>query len=80
MKRRQLKPPANHSVYGMALSPREEQIVRLMCEGFAPYEIAAQWQCIHQTIFSHRRRIYEKTGCRTDVQLGVWAVRHGLIK
>lgn len=61
------------------LSRRQQQVLWLMCEGFAPYEIAEKLCRAHQTISGHRKVISEKTGCRTQVQLGVWAAHHGVI-
>ena len=64
----------------LALSRREQQILWLMCQGWLAGEIAAQLSRAPTTIRTHRERIYRKTGCRTQVQLGVWAVRHGLVR
>ena len=63
----------------MRLSPRESQILKLMCEGYQPAAMSAQLGITTKTIATLRDRMKVKTGCKTNAQLGIWAVKHGLI-
>jgi DNA-binding NarL/FixJ family response regulator len=61
------------------LSRREIDVLRLMCEGLTQSQVANQLGILHCTARQHGWRIREKTGCTSGAQLGVWAVRQGLI-
>ena len=64
---------------GVPLSRREQQVLWMMCRGLAPIEIAEALHRAHQTITTYRKSLRAKTGCRTEAQLGVWAVRQGVV-
>lgn len=61
------------------LTPREIQIVRLLCEGHKIYVIATDLGIRPRTLKAHRERIAEKTGRARGAALGVWAIRHGIV-
>lgn len=64
---------------GPRLSRREIQVLRLLCNGRQGKEIAKDLKLAPATIHQYRTQLGAKTGCTTGVQLGVWAVRSGLV-
>ena len=60
-----------------ALSHREHQVFRLLSAGHSVGEIGAQLQLASNTVSTYRARILEKTGARNDVELALYAERHG---
>jgi len=52
------------------LSPREQQVLDLLCEGFADKEIGERLQIKCVTVRTDVARLCEKLGARTRVQLG----------
>jgi DNA-binding NarL/FixJ family response regulator len=60
-----------------SLSPREEEVLKLMCHGMGEAGIAAKLDLSRKTVASFRYRLGEKTRCTSSAQLGVWAVQHG---
>jgi two-component system, NarL family, invasion response regulator UvrY len=60
-----------------ALSHREHQVFRLLTAGQTVSEIGAQLQLASNTVSTYRARILEKTGTKNDVELALYAERHG---
>jgi two-component system, NarL family, invasion response regulator UvrY len=60
-----------------ALSHREHQVYRLLILGRTVSEIGAQLQLAPNTVSTYRARILEKTGTKNDVELALFAQRHG---
>ena len=60
-----------------ALSHREHQVFRLLALGRSVSEIGAQLQLAPNTVSTYRARILEKTGTKNDVELALYAQRHG---
>jgi two-component system invasion response regulator UvrY len=60
-----------------ALSHREHQVFRLLTLGHSVSEIGAQLQLAPNTVSTYRARILEKTGTKNDVELALYAERHG---
>ena len=60
-----------------ALSHREHQVFRLLTSGRSVSEIGAQLQLAPNTVSTYRARILEKTGTKNDVELALYAERHG---
>ncbi len=60
-----------------ALSHREWQVFRLLTSGHSVSEIGAQLNVAPNTVSTYRARILEKTGARNDVELALFAERHG---
>ncbi len=60
-----------------ALSHREHQVFRLLISGRSVSEIGAQLQLAANTVSTYRARILEKTGTKNDVELALYAERHG---
>ena len=60
-----------------ALSHREHQVFRLLTLGHTVSEIGAQLGLAPNTVSTYRARILEKTGTKNDVELALYAERHG---
>ncbi|WP_277207647.1 response regulator transcription factor [Isoptericola croceus] len=60
------------------LTPRELEIVTLLCRGSSNAEIAAALHLEASTVKSHLGRVMTKTATRDRVQLVVWAFEHGI--
>jgi DNA-binding CsgD family transcriptional regulator len=68
----------NHSVSRGAITPRQTEILRMLCDGKSPKQIARELGISHRTVENHRWRIHQKTGCG-GVKLGVWAAKNGVV-
>ncbi|MES2511709.1 MAG: response regulator transcription factor [Pseudomonadota bacterium] len=60
-----------------SLSHREHQVFRLLTAGKSVGEIGTQLGLASNTVSTYRLRILEKTGTRNDVELALYAERHG---
>jgi len=61
-----------------ALTPREIQIVRLICGGLGNRQIAKQLRIGEATVKTHLHQIYEKLRLRDRLQLGLYGRQKGL--
>lgn len=59
------------------LSHREHQVFLLLASGRSVSEIGAQLGLAANTVSTYRARILEKTGTKNDVELALYAERHG---
>jgi DNA-binding NarL/FixJ family response regulator len=62
------------------LSPREEEVVKLIAESYSNQEIADALVISVKTVERHRANILEKLGMHDRVQLTRYAIRRGLIE
>jgi DNA-binding NarL/FixJ family response regulator len=62
------------------LTPREQQVVKLVAEGQTNKQIAETLVISEKTVERHRANILEKLGMRDRVELTRYAIRHGLIE
>lgn len=60
------------------LSRRELQIAQMLTDGKKVSQISVSLELSPKTVYSYRYRIFEKLGIRSDVELTILAVRHGL--
>ena len=60
-----------------SLSHREHQVFRLLTAGKSVGEIGAQLGLASNTVSTYRLRILEKTATKNDVELALYAERHG---
>ena len=63
----------------LALSPREVQVLRLLCDGLSVPAIAAQMFISYSTAKTYVARLYQKLGAANRTQALMVAVQHGLI-
>jgi two-component system response regulator NreC len=61
------------------LSPREEEILKLIAEGLTSTEIAKRLSISVKTVQTHRAHILEKLNLHNSVELIQYAIKHGLI-
>ncbi|HEX5617561.1 MAG TPA: response regulator transcription factor [Solirubrobacteraceae bacterium] len=67
-------------VDGEMLTPREEEIVKLVAEAHTNEEIAELLVISKKTVERHRANILEKLGMRDRVELTRYAIRRGLVQ
>jgi DNA-binding NarL/FixJ family response regulator len=62
------------------LTPREEEVVKLIAEAYTNAQIADILHLAEKTVESHRANVLRKLGMRDRVQLVRYAIRRGLIE
>ncbi|MFC7588434.1 response regulator transcription factor [Nonomuraea antimicrobica] len=62
------------------LTPREEEIVKLIAEGNSAKEIAETLVISVKTVDRHRANILQKLGMRDRLDLTRYAIRAGLVE
>jgi DNA-binding NarL/FixJ family response regulator len=62
------------------LTPREQEVVKLIAEARSNDEIAAELVISKKTVERHRANILEKLGMHDRVQLTRYAIRRGLVE
>ena len=62
------------------LTPREQEIVKLIAEAYTNDEIAEALVISKKTVERHRANILEKLGMRDRVELTRYAIRRGLVE
>lgn len=63
----------------ITLSPREQDVVRLLAAGLSSKEIAGKLYLSSHTIDTHRRNLLKKTGTKNTLELAVECLKKGLI-
>ncbi len=71
------EPETDHAT-GVALSPREREVVQLMAEGNATKEIARHLQISAKTVETHRRNLMDKLELDSVAELTKYAIREGI--
>jgi DNA-binding NarL/FixJ family response regulator len=62
-----------------ALSPRELEVLKMICDGKSNREIAAELKLSANTVAVHRANIMNTLGIHKTAELVVYAIRHGLV-
>jgi DNA-binding NarL/FixJ family response regulator len=62
------------------LSPREQEVLKLIAEAFTNKQIAETLHLAEKTVESHRANLLRKLGMRDRVELVRYAIRRGLIE
>jgi DNA-binding NarL/FixJ family response regulator len=75
---RNLTEPGEQQAY-TGLSNREYQVFLLLAQGSKAVEIAGKLHLSENTVQTYRRRILNKLGLHSNVQLSLYAMRHDLI-
>ena len=63
-----------------SLSKREAEVMMMILDGRKAVEIAEILSLSTKTVSTYRQRIFEKLAVHNDVELTLFALRHGLIK
>lgn len=77
-----LKKLATQSVYKQKsiqksqLTPREKEILKLLCSGKTTSEISEQLFISYKTVETHRTNIFKKAGVHNIAELIIWAIKH----
>ena len=61
------------------LSPRETEVLQLICEGLSNRDIAARLSLSANTVAVHRAKIMSALGVHKTAELVVYAIQHGLV-
>ena len=61
------------------LSPRELEVLQLICDGKSNREIAAELKLSANTVAVHRANIMNALGMHKTAELVVYAIQHGLV-
>jgi len=61
------------------LSPREREVLQLMCQGLAMKEIGARLGTSYHTVDTHIRRVYEKLQVHSRAEAVAKGMRQGLL-
>lgn len=67
-------------IEGPPLTDREKGVFQLVAQGYRNKEIAKKLHVDEQTVKNRLRRIFEKLGVNSRLELAVYAIRHGLAK
>jgi DNA-binding NarL/FixJ family response regulator len=62
------------------LTPREEEVVKLIAEAYTNAQIALTLHVSEKTVESHRANVLRKLGMRDRVELVRYAIRRGLVE
>jgi two-component system, NarL family, nitrate/nitrite response regulator NarL len=77
--REQEPPHAQRPEPAQDLTPREIEVLRLVVEGHANWEIAGSLCITENTVKMHLRNILDKLHLQNRIQAAVYAVRQGLV-
>jgi DNA-binding NarL/FixJ family response regulator len=62
------------------LTPREQEVVTLIADGYSSKQIAGMLEISEKTVERHRSNILEKLGMHDRVELTLYAIRRGLVE
>ncbi len=62
------------------LTPREHEVLQLICEELTTSEIGERLYISTRTAEGHRNNLLSKLGCRNAAGLVVYAIQHGLVE
>lgn len=63
----------------LELTPRQQEVLRLVAEGRSLKEIAATLSISMKTVEFHKYRLMEELGVRTTADLTKYAIKHSLV-
>jgi two-component system response regulator NreC len=72
-------PASTGMVSPSVLSPRESQVLTLICAGYTNRQIAVELELSLNTVETHRKHIIEKLDLHSTADLVRYAIRHGLV-
>lgn len=59
---------------------RQREVIKLMCDGLNTKEIAGRLGISTKTVEYHFSVVFQKTKCRTKVELAMLAVKSGMVR
>lgn len=62
------------------ITPREKEVLQLICEQYKTAEIGEKLFISPRTVDGHRNNLLDKLGCRNTAGLVVFAIQHELVK
>jgi DNA-binding NarL/FixJ family response regulator len=71
--------PASEDEAYTRLSPREQQVLKMIAEGLSNKEIAASLEVAVKTVMAHRANLMEKLDIHNHSRLVHFAIRMGLV-
>ncbi|MDO7846171.1 response regulator transcription factor [Hymenobacter sp. M29] len=74
------RPPSAKLQEQEQFTPREQEVLRLICEGCTAAEIAAHLFISRRTVEGHWQKLLEKTGAPNAAGLVGFAAKHGLLE
>lgn len=74
------KPSAREGGTGQELSPREEEVLRLIALGHTNHEVAEQLCIAVKTVETHKYRLMEKLDLHSRADIVRYALRHGWLE
>lgn len=63
----------------VTFSSREEEVLKLICNGYATNEIADKLCLSHKTIDNHRSKLLQKAGVKNSVGLVIYAIKNKIV-
>jgi DNA-binding NarL/FixJ family response regulator len=60
-----------------ALTSREQEVLKLLAQGFTNKDIAQTLFLSVRTVEAHLRNVYSKLGVSSRTEAAIWAVNHG---
>ena len=69
---------SNKVIGEIKLTPREKEVLQLICQEMTTQEIADRLYLSSHTVESHRKNLLGKTGCKNSVGLLRFAIDNGL--
>lgn len=75
---RKVSQPQTHTNGASKLTPRETEILLLICQELTPGEISERLHISEKTFFNHRSNILEKASARSNVGLLRFALQRGI--
>jgi DNA-binding NarL/FixJ family response regulator len=73
------RPDALKGEHSRSLTPREVEVLQLICDGYSNRRIAAKLGLSANTIAVHRANIMNALGIHKTAELVVYAIHHGLV-
>jgi DNA-binding NarL/FixJ family response regulator len=64
----------------ITITPRESEILELICQGLSSAEIATKLFLSERTVENHRASLLDKTGCRNSLSLVLYAFKNNLVQ
>ncbi|MDO4461291.1 MAG: response regulator transcription factor [Bacteroidia bacterium] len=77
---RLIRDVCNSTELHVELSEREEDIIRLCCEGLRAKDISEQLNISIRTVETHKTNIFTKLGINNNVALVRYAIRRGILQ